>query len=134
MLDAGAPDAGPPDAGTPDAGAPDAGAPACSANFSGCTQASFDNNDRTAAGASRMVSFTCCSYSPDCMKIKVNQSVTFSGSFFEHPLAHACGPAQVIANNAGPFTFTTPGIYGYYCTAHGGINGSGMAGAIQVVP
>ncbi len=31
-------------------------------------------------------------------------------------------------------TFSAAGLYGYYCTAHGTKTGSGMAGAIQVVP
>jgi plastocyanin len=126
-----------PDGGVPsDAGAPlDGGAlTACAASYAGCSQSAFDASDFTAPGADRTVSFTCCEYTPNCLKIKVGQSVTFSGAFSSHPLAQGCGPAALITNGAGPFTFNTPGDYGFYCTAHGTRSGGGMAGAIQVVP
>ncbi|MBK7862286.1 MAG: hypothetical protein IPJ65_27495 [Archangiaceae bacterium] len=77
------------------------------------------------------------SYEPQCLKVHAGQSVTFSGSFASHPLSQKCGPAVVLAGQSGSnrtFTFTVPGVYGYYCTQHGTSSGSGMAGAIEVVP
>jgi plastocyanin len=120
-------DGGVEDASTP---GPDAGGiPGCP-GFAGCT--TFD--DRTDPSAARTVSFACCAYTPHCMRIKAGQAVTFSGSFTAHPLAQACGPAPVVSNSAGPFTFDAPGAYGYFCEVHGGGDGSGMAGAIEGVP
>lgn len=79
------------------------------------------------------------SYSPKCLKVAAGTAVTLPGSGF-HPLQ---GQADV-NGVANPFradaeseanvthTLTTPGFYGYYCTAHGQPSGTGMAGAIWV--
>jgi plastocyanin len=129
----------PPDAAAaagPDAAAapgPDAGPsyPACAASYASCA----GYTDATAPAADRTISFTCCQYTPKCLKIAAGQSVTFSGSFGSHPLDQACGPAQVIvgasAGNA-TFQFDLPGEYGFYCAIHGTAGGGGMAGSILV--
>jgi plastocyanin len=127
------PDIGADEASADEATADDGGLPwgDCAVSFAGC--ASFV--DRTAAGASRTVSFAPYSYTPACLTILAGQTVTFSGSFGGHPLAQACGPVAVLGASGGSsaaFTFPTPGIYGYYCTAHGTPSGGGMAGAIYV--
>jgi plastocyanin len=141
-----APDAGTPapDAGNPapDAGnpAPDAGNPAanaCAADFAGCTTFT----DATGSGADRTILFggaTGTAYAPKCLRIKVGQAVTFSGAFGSHPLVQACGPASALAStssgSSATFTLNEAGIVGYFCQFHGTAAGSGMAGAIEVVP
>ena len=104
------------------------------ANFAGCS--TFQ--DVTLGTAT--VSFggaAGIAYSPKCLKVKAGQMVTFQGGFGVHPLAQACGPAQVITNGTGTqtaFTFSVAGTYGFYCTLHGSAAGTGMAGALLVVP
>jgi plastocyanin len=96
--------------------------------------------DATAAGASREIQFPNGSdtYAPNCLRIQTGQTVTFTGSFGSHPLEQECGPAVGIlrasSGNSAAFQLTVPGTYGYYCTQHGSPSGSGMAGAIEVVP
>jgi plastocyanin len=73
------------------------------------------------------------------VKVRLGQTLTFSGDFGSHPLDQSCGPLRnVITWHRGSswsVTFTNAlGIYGYYCNQHGSPNGSGMAGAIEVVP
>lgn len=77
-------------------------------------------------------------YSPQCVRIRLGQTVDFEGSSFsEHSLTQACGPLRntVRANSGQTFTATLEalGVYGYACAQHGSSNGSGMAGAIEVV-
>jgi plastocyanin len=112
----------------------DASPMACASAFAGCSS----YTDET-ANASHTIMFGDAlgfSYSPKCLKIRSGQPVTFSGSFASHPLGQGCGPATVITSTSpsGALTFTTTGIYGYYCHFHGDPSGSGMAGSIQVVP
>jgi plastocyanin len=104
----------------------------CAAAFAGCTS----YMDLTADTANREIAFTFSMYTPNCIKVQTGQTVTFTGSFAQHPLAQSCGPESVLFNTAGmskSFTFATPGNYGYYCTFHGNQMGQGMAGSIQVV-
>ena len=116
--------AGPRDQGQPR----EAAAGGCSSGFAGCSTFS----DGTA------ISFASFSYTPKCLRVKVGQAVSFSGSFSAHPLEQACGPAPVItataSGSSASFSFSKPGLYGYYCTLHGAASGTGMAGAIEVVP
>jgi plastocyanin len=127
-------DAGPREAAPGDQGAAPAEAAAggCSAGFASCTSFS----DGTAGTPT--ISFPGLAYDPKCLRLKVGQAVSFSGSFSAHPLEQACGPAPVIASTSSgtsaSFSFSKPGLYGYYCTLHGTSTGSGMAGAIEVVP
>lgn len=128
-------DAGPSEAAPPGDQGPkplEAAAGGCSAGFAGCTSFS-DGTTGTPT-----VSFPGLAYDPKCLRVKVGQTVSFSGSFSAHPLEQACGPATVIAStstgSSASFSFSKPGLYGYYCTLHGTSAGSGMAGAIEVVP
>lgn len=73
-------------------------------------------------------------YSPKCLRVRVGQQVTFSGDLADHPLQQSCGPAANAISGGATATFTVPGVYGYWCTDHGSSGGSGMAGAIEVVP
>ncbi len=105
--------------------------------YSGCT--TFV--DATDAAASRVVSFPAGGerYSPQCLKVRFGQSVTFQGNFSNHPLAAACAPtvnpvARTTNGSSASFTFDRGlGVYGYYCSQHGSTNGNGMAGAVMVV-
>lgn len=108
----------------------------CRAAFSGCT--SFV--DLTDAGAPT-IRFPVGGdrYSPDCVRVRLGQTVTFSGGDFSaHPLDQACGPvaALITARNGAQLTVTFSsglGLYGFFCGQHGNASGSGMAGAIEVV-
>jgi plastocyanin len=106
----------------------------CAASYAGCST----YQDAT-SGTPTITFGTANLYDPKCVKVKVGQSVTFSGTFAVHPLAQAsCAPAQAITSTSSgstaTFTFNTAGVYGFYCTAHGTPQGAGMAGAIMVVP
>ncbi len=97
--------------------------------------------DATAPGASRTVTFTFPSYSPPCLLIAAGQSVTFQGSFADHPLQPGVAPnsyGMEGASNPIPSTnsgstatvaFPDAGTYAYYCSRH---FGNAMYGAVQV--
>lgn len=53
-----------------------------------------------------------------------NHTVTADGGLFSSGELSAGGTFQ--------FTFTTPGVYPYFCSVHGGAGGEGMAGVITV--
>lgn len=109
------------------------GGSTCSAKYAGCEK----YKDATAADATRQIKFECCDYVPQCLQIKVGQSVTWVGDFEEHPFVPECGPEKVgleVKDGKATFTFAKPGVYGYFCETHGEKGGKGMAGAIQVVP
>ena len=113
-----------------------AAATACRPAFARCT--TFD--DLTGA-ASPTIRFPVggLNYSPACVKVRLGQTLTFSGDFGSHPLDQSCGPVRNVVTshfgNTWSVTFTDAlGLFGYYCNQHGGPDGSGMAGAIEVVP
>ncbi len=104
--------------------------------FAGCVTFT----DLTAAAADRTITFGGGSntYVPKCVRVKLGQQVTFSGSFSSHPLRQSCGPVngvlQGASGSSASFTLDQAlGVFGYYCDQHGSPNGSGMAGAIEVV-
>jgi len=81
-------------------------------------------------------------YSPKCLKVKVNTTVTLPGSSI-HPLQAADNLNSVVNpfrsenyghTSAQTHTLSTPGFYGYFCANHGDSDGNGMAGTIMVVP
>jgi plastocyanin len=112
-------------------------ATACQASFASCT--TFV--DLTGDGVDRTIHFPLGNetYGPKCARVRFGQTVTFSGSDFSgHPLTQACGPVNnvVLARQGSSFSVTFDrglGVYGYYCTQHGSVSGSGMSGAIEVV-
>lgn len=109
------------------------GSATCPAKYATCDK----YEDATAAGAGRQIQFECCDYKPQCLRVKAGQSVTWSGDFEEHPFVHECGPEKVSLQAKGgkaSFTFTKPGVYGFFCETHGDKGGKGMAGAVEVVP
>jgi plastocyanin len=76
-------------------------------------------------------------YSPACIKIAKGSSVTFSGSFMNHPLSggtsgtpDASSPiTHTMTGTSADFTFSEAGTFPYYCDFH---FSSGMEGAIFV--
>jgi len=114
-------------AGEDDVGAAgEGGIPPTTPVLNGCTV----YVDRTEDSASRTLAWTDeLAYAPErCLKIRVDQRVTFSGDFVEHPLAPLRGdtPNPVTAPSA---VFPDTGVFGYVCTTH-----PPMIGAIWVVP
>jgi len=111
------------------------------AMINGCTLAAAA--DRTAVNAARTVTFPGFAYTPRCIKIRVGQTVTWSGDLAFHPLrpglivggvpmAQAGNPVPSVSAGASTTaTFAAAGDYGYYCANH---FGSGMVGAVYVVP
>ena len=112
-----------------------------------CTQAEFDQPVGPGGGdftAMTDVEITFPSdsapaqYTNRCAKVKVGTTVTFSGSFSNHPLEPNGGdtptpiPADTMDVDGGGLavTMTTEGTYGFECAFHPTI----MFGAIQVVP
>ena len=104
----------------------------CPAAFAGCTTFTV----RTGAQQARDITFEPFVYTPKCLRVRVGQQVQFVGAFSDHPLQSACGGTipHVTSGTSRVVTFTTPGLYGYYCTNHGTPAGADMAGAIDVVP
>jgi plastocyanin len=107
-----------------------------------CTQAEFDDTSGGDGGDFTKfpgvdVSFFDAApkqYVNHCAKTKVGDTVTFAGDFTIHPLVPLGGdtPSFIKATSTGStveFVPTTPGTYGFACSAHPGI----MFGAIQVV-
>lgn len=79
-------------------------------------------------------------YTPACVRVRFGQSVTFQGGDFgSHPMTQSCGPISLPAfeqSSGGSVSITFDkalGVFGYFCTHHGSANGTGMAGAIEVV-
>lgn len=131
------------DAGTDSTPPPnDAAADAPSPTPVKCTQAEFDDTSGGDGGDFTKfpgvdVSFFDAApkqYVNHCAKTKVGDTVTFAGDFTIHPLVPLGGdtPSFIKATSTGStveFVPTTPGTYGFACSAHPGI----MFGAIQVV-
>jgi plastocyanin len=74
-------------------------------------------------------------YSPNCVKIKVGQSVTWNSGFATHPLGASGGdsPSPIATTSTGTtvsFSFPNAGTYGFAC----GIHPLSMFGAVLVVP
>ena len=116
------------DAGTPK----DASVPPTPV-VNGCTTYA----DMTAAGATidGPMDPNPAQYSPNCVRIKAGQSVTWNVDLSAHPLGAAGGttPSPITATSTGTsvtFTFSTPGTYGYHCMVHPTI----MFGAVDVTP
>jgi plastocyanin len=73
-----------------------------------------------------------------CATVKAGSSVTFRGSFLQHPLEAAGGdspnPIPTVdenqPDNSLVVTFPTPGTFGFQCVFHPSL----MFGAIRVVP
>ena len=118
-------------AGAGGAGAGGAGAGGAAA-FASCT--AFD--DHTTAADPRVISTMGFDYAPKCIRIKTGQSVNIAASSV-HPLRpgpQAGNPIPAMSTSPVMVTFNVEGVFGYFCMNHGAANGTGMAGAIEVVP
>ncbi len=79
-------------------------------------------------------------YTPQCIAIHRGSTVTFNGSFVEHPLrpstrGTANNPITATATGASAtFTFNETGFFPYFCLLHGADVGAGMSGVVQVIP
>ncbi|HVH48137.1 MAG TPA: hypothetical protein VM925_37645 [Labilithrix sp.] len=106
-----------------------------------CTDAELAANDKTDGGALTITFLKGANprqYENHCATVKAGASVTFSGSFRQHPLAPAGGDSP----NPIPYTptdqpndelvvtMTSAGTFGYECEFHP----TSMFGAIRVVP
>jgi plastocyanin len=114
----------------------------------GCGEAQFAANDARDAGTP-VISFPddagANMYQPKCVRISVNQSVTFRGDFTMHPLQQQPNTAgsplplngSAYAGDGGAqpqdmtYLFNQAGTFGYECSVHGA---GGMNGAVDVVP
>lgn len=72
-------------------------------------------------------------YAPSCIQIAAGQSVTFNGSFPDHPLDPFSGdsPNPIQSTSSGTtasFVFPAAGTFGFHCAFHPGI----MFGAVLV--
>ena len=102
----------------------------------GCTPATA--LDQTAAGAARMIATVGLSYSPNCLRIKTGQSVTWNSAFQTHPLQggrvgvpDATSPIGSVSSGVTKtIAFPAAGNYGYFCIVHTTL----MMGAIYVEP
>ncbi len=132
-----------------DAGASDAPVDTGPEPINGCTPADFAANDHTAEADSRIIQApidkTATQFSPHCMRVKVDQLVTWQGDLADHPL-HFVLDADGSGPDAGSFTGTLgapdgspdidtmiahqPGSIAFTCSDHPAI----MFGAVQVVP
>ena len=106
-----------------------------------CTDEELAANDKTDGGALVITFLTTANpkqYENRCATVKVGASVTFSGSFKQHPLQAAGGDSP----NPIPYTsedqpddklvvvMPTAGTFGFECEFHP----NQMFGAIRVVP
>ena len=112
-----------------------------------CSQADFDapagaNGGDFTVQTNVDVTFptgsTPAQYTNRCAKVKVGSTVTFKGSFSNHPLQPSGGdvPTPIVLTSTDPdggsvvVTLPAKGTYGYECMLHPSL----MFGAIQVVP
>jgi hypothetical protein len=128
-------------AGNPGAGGSPGGAPGAAGGsgelaplaLNGCNQPS-DYEDLTAPSADRIIDWTFGAQ--NCSKIRVGQSVTWSGNFTTHPLepwqGDAANPIESYTGGASDHAvvFDVSGTFGYRCAVHT----TTMFGAIWVVP
>ncbi len=80
-----------------------------------------------------VITFTCCVYSPANVTIAVGDTVTWEGSFEDHPLVSDDGlwPTQS-TDTTFSHTLLNAGFYRFHCAIHGGPGGEGMSGVVLV--
>ena len=118
-------------------GGTDSGGGGSTDSVNGCTAADFAANDLSAQSKTRQITFptgaTPAQYQPACITIAVGQSVTFTGSFTNHPLVQAGGDPSVFiqstsSGTTATFGFPVGGTYGFQCSNHPSV----MKGAVFV--
>ena len=106
-----------------------------------CSEAELAEGDRTDGGPLTIVFGTGANpkqYENRCLTVKAGTTVTFSGSFLQHPLEPAGGDspspipytAEDQPGGSLSVTMTRPGTFGFQCEFHR----TSMFGAIRVVP
>jgi len=111
----------------------------------GCHQASYV--DRAGTPTIHFGGDLDDSYSPACITVSMDQQVSWSGDFEEHPLSPGVAPSVRGTSNPGTTpnpiptqksgtttitaTFGATGYFPYYCIDH---EDDGMYGTVQVVP
>ncbi|HEY2368198.1 MAG TPA: hypothetical protein VGH87_17490 [Polyangiaceae bacterium] len=120
----------PPPSSTEDAGTPPPPPPEV---VNGCdTFTDMTANGATIDGPSNAVP---AQFAPNCVHVKVGQSVTWNVDLSAHPLAAFGGtsPSPIPETTSGTSVtvmFSAPGTFGYHCLAHPTI----MFGAVFVSP
>jgi len=142
LFDAAVPETAPADTSPVDTGSAETGVV-----VGGCSQTDFDapaganGGDLTALTTIEITFPTGAApaqYTNRCPKVKAGTTVTFKGSFFNHPLQPNGGDmaSPIVLQNSDPdsgsiaVVMPTKGTYGYDCMFHPSL----MFGAIQVVP
>lgn len=90
--------------------------------LNGCTT----YTDRTADTAKREITwgFSVASTPEACMKIKVGQTVTWTGDLGQHPLGPKGGDTPTPITNANTAKFDKAGTFGFVCTSHATMQGT----------
>ncbi len=103
------------------------------ATVNGCT--AFEDDTAAGATVTGPSGASAAQYTPNCVHIKVGQSVTWSSNFTSHPLVPFNGdtPNPITSTATGTtasVTFPAAGTFGFHC----GIHTTLMQGAVQVTP
>ena len=85
------------------------------------------------AQSQAVINFTCCQYTPKCVRIKAGDEVKFNGDFLSHPMRSGTSAnGNLFPDNNGPFfppantgttrtyTIAAVGQHPFYCEVHGG--------------
>ena len=84
-----------------------------------------------AVAADHVVTFAPYAYSDPNLVVTANDTVTFSGTFVNHPLVWSAGDFATKSDGTSQqFAFPRPGTYAYYCQLHG--DSRGMRGTVRV--
>jgi plastocyanin len=112
------------------------------AAFPQCSQSTLETNNRTQPGDARIIKVPGgdqeAPYEPNCMMVKVGQTVTWQGNLDKHPLIprdeSSTLPNPIPSSSAGmtsiTATFPCTGFYNFSCSIHH----DAMLGTIWVVP
>ncbi len=82
---------------------------------------------------------TGSAYSPRCLTVRVNDTVTWEGDLGGHPRSPSTRGTtmnpitRVASGTSSAVRFTRAGFFPYFCEFHGNDAGAGMAGVVQVI-
>jgi plastocyanin len=126
-----------------DASGADAGDGGIVFTLNGCPNNPNNYQDETGGNDNREIAFNNNQYNNRCMRVRVNQSVTWrmqgGNTFANHPLVQKGGSpgnpipsTPVNVGTAYSVTFTQQGLFGFGCATHTTIQNE--SGAVYVVP